>query len=95
MYFTFYHFQVSRALPEKQGELEVHIKDFGQLEEELDHLLLWLSPIRNQLEIYTQASQTGPLDLKVGASSFTFYFLAEWLNGSFEFSLGTLNFICP
>ncbi|XP_035305784.1 dystrophin isoform X7 [Cricetulus griseus] len=56
--------KVSRALPEKQGELEVHIKDFGQLEEELDHLLLWLSPIRNQLEIYTQASQTGPLDLK-------------------------------
>ncbi|XP_036030300.1 dystrophin isoform X3 [Onychomys torridus] len=56
--------KVSRALPEKQGELEVHVKDFGQLEEELDHLLLWISPIRNQLEIYSQPSQTGPFDLK-------------------------------
>nr|XP_042125530.1 dystrophin isoform X2 [Peromyscus maniculatus bairdii] len=56
--------KVSRALPEKQGELEVHIKDFGQLEEQLDHLLLWLSPIRNQLEIYSQPSQTGLFDLK-------------------------------
>ncbi|XP_076774363.1 dystrophin isoform X3 [Arvicanthis niloticus] len=56
--------KVSRALPEKQGELEIHIKDFWQLEEQLDHLLLWLSPIRNQLEIYNQPSQPGPFDLK-------------------------------
>ncbi|KAH0511892.1 Dystrophin, partial [Microtus ochrogaster] len=56
--------QVSRALPEKQGELEDHIKDFGKFEEHLDHLLLWLSPIRNQLETYSQPSQTGPFDLK-------------------------------
>ncbi|XP_021088645.2 dystrophin isoform X3 [Mesocricetus auratus] len=56
--------KVSRALPEKQGELEVHIKDFGEFEEQIDHLLLWLSPIRKQLEIYSQASQTEPLDLK-------------------------------
>ncbi|XP_057616228.1 dystrophin isoform X2 [Chionomys nivalis] len=56
--------KVSRALPEKQGELEDHIKDFGKLEEHLDHLLLWLSPIRNQLETYSQPSQTGPFDLK-------------------------------
>lgn len=56
--------KVSRALPEKQGELEVHIKDFRQFEEQLDHLLLWLSPIRNQLEIYNQPSQPGPFDLK-------------------------------
>ncbi|XP_071462851.1 dystrophin isoform X4 [Marmota flaviventris] len=56
--------KVSRALPEKQGELEAHIKDLGQLEEQLDHLLLWLSPIRNQLEIYNQTTQTRPLDIK-------------------------------
>ncbi|XP_075813326.1 dystrophin isoform X1 [Microtus pennsylvanicus] len=56
--------KVSRALPEKQGELEDHIKDFGKFEEHLEHLLLWLSPIRNQLETYSQPSQTGPFDLK-------------------------------
>ncbi|XP_048652342.1 dystrophin [Marmota marmota marmota] len=56
--------KVSRALPEKQGELEAHIKDLGQLEQQLDHLLLWLSPIRNQLEIYNQTTQTRPLDIK-------------------------------
>uniref|UniRef100_A0A8C9CVN1 Dystrophin n=1 Tax=Phocoena sinus TaxID=42100 RepID=A0A8C9CVN1_PHOSS len=56
--------KVSRVLPEKQGEIEAHIKDLGQLEEQLNHLLLWLSPIRNQLEIYNQPNQTGPFDIK-------------------------------
>ncbi|XP_066879802.1 dystrophin isoform X15 [Kogia breviceps] len=56
--------KVSRVLPEKQGEIEAHIKDLGQLEEQLNHLLLWLFPIRNQLEIYNQPSQTGPFDIK-------------------------------
>ncbi|XP_063098875.1 dystrophin isoform X16 [Cavia porcellus] len=56
--------KVSRALPEKQRELELHIKDLGQLEEQLDHLLLWLSPVRSQLEIYNQPNQTGPFDIK-------------------------------
>ncbi|XP_012494158.1 PREDICTED: dystrophin [Propithecus coquereli] len=63
--------KVSRALPEKQVEIEAHIKDLGQLEkkledleEQLNHLLLWLSPIRNQLEIYNQPNQTGPFDIK-------------------------------
>uniref|UniRef100_A0A671DR93 Dystrophin n=1 Tax=Rhinolophus ferrumequinum TaxID=59479 RepID=A0A671DR93_RHIFE len=56
--------KVSRYLPEKQGEIESHIKVLGQLEERLNHLLLWLSPIRNQLEIYNQPNQTGPFDIK-------------------------------
>ncbi|XP_053748030.1 dystrophin isoform X12 [Panthera pardus] len=56
--------KVSRDLPEKQGEIEAHIKDLGQLEEQLNHLLLWLAPIRNQLEIYSQPNQTGPFDVK-------------------------------
>ncbi|XP_033616290.1 dystrophin isoform X2 [Fukomys damarensis] len=56
--------KVSRALPEKQRELELHREDLDQLEEQLDHLLLWLSPIRNQLEIYNQPNQTGPFDIK-------------------------------
>ncbi|CAI9180317.1 unnamed protein product [Rangifer tarandus platyrhynchus] len=56
--------KVSRILPEKQGEIEAHIKDLGQLEEQLNHLLLWLSPIRSQLEIYNQPNQTGPFDIK-------------------------------
>ncbi|XP_027389379.1 dystrophin isoform X8 [Bos indicus x Bos taurus] len=56
--------KVSRSLPEKQGEIQAHIKDLGQLEEQLNHLLLWLSPIRSQLEIYNQPNQTGPFDIK-------------------------------
>nr|XP_044619137.1 dystrophin [Equus asinus] len=56
--------KVSRDLPEKQGEIEAHIKDLGQFEEQLNHLLLWLSPIRKQLEIYNQPDQTGPFDIK-------------------------------
>ncbi|KAG8508046.1 Dystrophin [Galemys pyrenaicus] len=55
---------VSRDLPEKQAKLEAHIKDLGQLEEQVNHLLLWLFPIRNQLEIYNQPNQTGPFDIK-------------------------------
>ncbi|KAG5193464.1 hypothetical protein JEQ12_019825 [Ovis aries] len=70
MYYAFQIFsnnnkiQVSRILPEKQGEIEAHIKDLGRLEEQLNHLLLWLSPIRSQLEIYNQPNQTGPFDIK-------------------------------
>ncbi|XP_064429974.1 dystrophin isoform X7 [Mirounga angustirostris] len=56
--------KVSRDLPEKQGEIEAHIKDLGQLEEQLNHLLLWLPPIRNQLEIYNKPNQTEPFDIK-------------------------------
>ncbi|KAM6151297.1 dystrophin isoform 1-T1 [Rhynchocyon petersi] len=56
--------KVSKDLPEKQEEIEAHVKDLGQFEEQLNHLLLWLSPIRNQLEIYNQPSQTGPFDIK-------------------------------
>ncbi|KAM5221589.1 dystrophin isoform 1-T1 [Ctenodactylus gundi] len=56
--------KVSKALPEKQGELEAHIKDLGHLEKQLDHLLRWLSPIRSQLEIYNQPNQLGPFDIK-------------------------------
>lgn len=75
----FFSLQVSRDLPEKQGEIEAHIKDLGQIEEQLNHLLLWLSPIRNQLEIYNQPNQTGPFDIKVGTLCFKYYFLK---NGS-------------
>ncbi|XP_062039360.1 dystrophin isoform X5 [Lepus europaeus] len=56
--------KVSKALPEKQEEIVAHVKDLGQLEEQLNHLLLWLTPIRNQLEIYNQPNQTGPFDIK-------------------------------
>ncbi|XP_036083101.1 dystrophin isoform X1 [Rousettus aegyptiacus] len=56
--------KVSRYLPEKQGEIEALIKDLRQLEDQLNHLLLWLSPIRNQLEVYNQPNQTGPFDIK-------------------------------
>ncbi|CAD7681913.1 unnamed protein product [Nyctereutes procyonoides] len=59
-----WYLKVSRNLPEKQEEIEAHVKDLGQLEEQLNHLLLWLSPIRNQLEIYNQPNQTGPFDIK-------------------------------
>lgn len=75
MYFCF---QVSRILPEKQGEIEAHIKDLGQFEEQLNHLLVWLSPIKNQLEIYNQPNQTGPFDIKVGTFCPKYYFPKEW-----------------
>ncbi|KAM5290132.1 dystrophin isoform 2-T2 [Glossophaga mutica] len=56
--------KVSRDLPVKQAETEAHIKDLGQIEEQLNHLLLWLSPIRHRLEILNQPNQTGPFDVK-------------------------------
>ncbi|XP_045154596.1 dystrophin isoform X2 [Echinops telfairi] len=56
--------KVSRDLPEKQKEIEVHLKDLGPFEEQLNRLLLWLSPIRHQLKIYSQPNQTGPFDIK-------------------------------
>lgn len=56
--------KVSRNLPERQGEIESHIKDLGQLDDQINHLLLWLSPIRSQLEIYNQPYQAGPFDIK-------------------------------
>lgn len=56
--------KVSRDLPVKQGETEAHIKDLEQIEEQLNHLLLWLSPIRHQLEVLNQPNQTGPFDIK-------------------------------
>ncbi|XP_060038717.1 dystrophin isoform X3 [Erinaceus europaeus] len=57
--------KVSRDLPEKRGEIEAQSSsDPGQLEEQLSHLLLWLSPIRSQLEVYIQPHQTEPFDIK-------------------------------
>lgn len=73
----FFPLQVSRDLPEKQGEIEAHIKDLGQFEEQLNHLLLWLSPIRKQLEIYNQPDQTGPFDIKVRTFGFKYCFPKE------------------
>lgn len=76
--FYIFFLQVSRDLQEKQGEIEAHLKDLGQLEEQLNHLLLWLSPIRNRLEIYNQPNQTGPFDIKVGTFCFKYCFPKEW-----------------
>ena len=76
--FPFVSFQVSRDLPVKQGEIEAHVKDLGQIEEQLNHLLLWLSPIRHQLEILNQPNQTGPFDIKVGTCCFKCCFPKEW-----------------
>lgn len=72
-------FQVSRVLPEKQREIEAHVKDLGQLEEQLKQLLLWLVPIRNQLEICNQSSQVGTFDIKVRTFCFKSCFLKEWV----------------
>jgi hypothetical protein len=94
-YLSFFPFQVSRALPEKQGELEVHLKDFRQLEEQLDHLLLWLSPIRNQLEIYNQPSQAGPFDIKVGTTCLCFHFWQDDSMTELSYLLISLNLITP
>ncbi|XP_064353928.1 dystrophin isoform X8 [Dromaius novaehollandiae] len=56
--------KVSKDLPEKQKEIEILLKDFIQLEHQLNQLILWVSPVKNQLELYNQVGQPGAFDIK-------------------------------
>lgn len=58
-------FQVSRDLPEKQKEIEILLKDFIDLDQQINQLTLWITPVKNQLELYNQVGQPGAFDIKV------------------------------
>lgn len=60
-----YFFQVSRDLPEKQKEIEILLKDFIELNQQINQLTLWVTPVKNQLELYNQVGQPGAFDIKV------------------------------
>ncbi|XP_021263836.1 dystrophin isoform X10 [Numida meleagris] len=56
--------KVSRDLPEKQKEIEILLKDFIELDQQLNQLTLWVTPVKNQLELYNQVGQPGAFDIK-------------------------------
>lgn len=56
--------KVSRDLPEKQKEIEILLKDFIELNQQINQLTLWITPVKNQLELYNQVGQPGAFDIK-------------------------------
>ncbi|EOA99275.1 Dystrophin [Anas platyrhynchos] len=58
------HRLVSKDLPEKQKEIEILLKDFIELDQQLNQLTLWVTPVKNQLELYNQVGQPGAFDIK-------------------------------
>ncbi|XP_061483366.1 dystrophin isoform X4 [Rhineura floridana] len=56
--------KISKDLPGKQKEIEHLLKNLNQLEQQLSQLKLWLSPIKEQLELYNQVGQLGAFDIK-------------------------------
>lgn len=67
----FWHFfQVSKELPEKQKEIEILLKDFIELDQQLDQVILWVTPVKNQLELYNKVGQPGAFDIKVNLLPF-------------------------
>ncbi|KAH0624757.1 hypothetical protein JD844_032532 [Phrynosoma platyrhinos] len=57
--------KVSKDLPEKQKEIEHVLNNLNQFEQQLGQLQLWLSPIKEQLELYNRVGQPGAFDIKV------------------------------
>lgn len=58
-------FQVSKDLPEKQKEIEILLKDFVELDQKLNQVILWVTPVKKQLELYNKVGQPGAFDIKV------------------------------
>uniref|UniRef100_A0A8D2LLG3 Dystrophin n=1 Tax=Varanus komodoensis TaxID=61221 RepID=A0A8D2LLG3_VARKO len=56
--------KVSKDLPEKQKEIEHMLNNLNQFEHQLNQVKLWLSPIKEQLELYNQVGQPGTFDIK-------------------------------
>uniref|UniRef100_A0A8C2U5C7 Dystrophin n=1 Tax=Coturnix japonica TaxID=93934 RepID=A0A8C2U5C7_COTJA len=56
--------KVSKDLPEKQKEIEILLKDFIELDKQINQLTLWITPVKNQLELYNQVGQPGAFDIK-------------------------------
>lgn len=63
-------FQVSKDLPEKQKEIEFLLKDFVELDQQLNQVILWVTPVKNQLELYNKVGQPGAFDIKVNFPPF-------------------------
>ncbi|XP_071424824.1 dystrophin isoform X4 [Pithys albifrons albifrons] len=56
--------KVSKDLPEKQKEIEILLKDFTELDQQLNQVILWVTPVKNQLELYNREGQPGAFDIK-------------------------------
>ncbi|XP_061855869.1 dystrophin isoform X8 [Colius striatus] len=56
--------KVSKDLPEKQKEIEILLKDFIELDQQLNKVILWVTPVKNQLELYNKVGQPGAFDIK-------------------------------
>ncbi|XP_066033087.1 dystrophin isoform X11 [Chamaea fasciata] len=56
--------KVSKELPEKQKEIEILLKDFVELDQQLNQVILWVTPVKNQLELYNKVGQPGAFDIK-------------------------------
>lgn len=63
-------FQVSKDLPEKQKEIEILLKDFVEFDQQLNQVILWVTPVKNQLELYNKVGQPGAFDIKVNFPPF-------------------------
>ncbi|XP_064329650.1 dystrophin isoform X6 [Phalacrocorax carbo] len=56
--------KVSKDLPEKQKEIEILLQDFIELDQQLNQVILWVTPVKNQLELYNKVGQPGAFDIK-------------------------------
>ncbi|XP_014809544.1 PREDICTED: dystrophin isoform X9 [Calidris pugnax] len=56
--------KVSKDLPEKQKEIEILLKDFIELDRQLNQVILWVTPVKKQLELYNKVGQPGAFDIK-------------------------------
>ncbi|XP_074953894.1 dystrophin isoform X9 [Phalacrocorax aristotelis] len=56
--------KVSKDLPEKQKEIEILLQDFIELDQQLNQVVLWVTPVKNQLELYNKVGQPGAFDIK-------------------------------
>ncbi|PKU41437.1 dystrophin isoform x3 [Limosa lapponica baueri] len=56
--------KVSKDLPEKQKEIEILLQDFIELDQQLNQVILWVTPVKKQLELYNKVGQPGAFDIK-------------------------------
>uniref|UniRef100_A0A663MF48 Dystrophin n=1 Tax=Athene cunicularia TaxID=194338 RepID=A0A663MF48_ATHCN len=56
--------KVSKDLPERQKEIDILLKDFIELDQQLNQVILWVTPVKNQLELYNKVGQPGAFDIK-------------------------------
>ncbi|XP_074714673.1 dystrophin isoform X8 [Strix uralensis] len=56
--------KVSKDLPERRKEIDILLKDFIELDQQLNQVILWVTPVKNQLELYNKVGQPGAFDIK-------------------------------